>query len=75
IVRMIPGFDDSVIAGILQHHERWDGTGYPVGLERDGIHLFGRIIGLADAFDAIVTARPYQSAGSFSYAQSRIQEL
>jgi putative nucleotidyltransferase with HDIG domain len=75
IVRMIPGFDESVIAGIQQHHERWDGKGYPLGLEREGIHLFGRIIGLADAFDAIVTSRPYQNAGSFGYAKSRVQEL
>lgn len=75
IVRMIPGFDDNVIAGILQHHERWDGRGYPLGLAGERIHAFGRIIGLADAFDAIVTSRPYQTAGSFAYAMGRVEEL
>jgi len=75
IVRMIPGFGDDVIAGILQHHERWDGRGYPAGLAGDEIHPFGRIIGLADAFDAIVTSRPYQTAASFGYARGRVEEL
>jgi len=75
IVRMIPGFDENVIAGILQHHERWDGRGYPLGLEGSRIHPFGRIIGLADAFDAIVTSRPYQRGASFSYAMGRAEEL
>jgi putative nucleotidyltransferase with HDIG domain len=75
IVRMIPGFDENVIAGILQHHERWDGQGYPGGLAGEQIHLFGRIIGLADCFDAIVTSRPYSSAASFGHAMQRVEEL
>ncbi|GJM44300.1 MAG: hypothetical protein DHS20C21_11420 [Gemmatimonadota bacterium] len=75
IVRGIPGFDDDVIAGILQHHERFDGRGYPTGSSGEKIHIFGRIIGLADAFDAIVTSRPYSTAASFSFAMTRIEEL
>jgi len=75
IVRGIPGFDDHVISGILQHHERIDGKGYPEGRAGDKIHVFGRIIGLADAFDAIVTSRPYSTASSFSFAMTRIEEL
>lgn len=75
IVRMIPGFDDDVIQGILHHHERFDGKGYPTGQSGTDIHVFGRIIGLADAFDAIVTSRPYSNAGSFSFAMTRIEEL
>ncbi|MBZ0269819.1 HDOD domain-containing protein [bacterium] len=75
IVRMIPGFNDDVIAGILQHHERWDGKGYPAGTAGAKIHVFGRIIGLADTFDAIVTSRPYKTAASFSFAMTRIEEL
>ncbi len=75
IVRMIPGFDDDVIAGILQHHERMDGKGYPSRITGENIHVFGRIIGLADAFDAIVTSRPYSTAASFSFAMGRIEEL
>ncbi|MEZ5063893.1 MAG: HDOD domain-containing protein [bacterium] len=75
IVRMIPGFDDNVIAGILQHHERMDGKGYPGGIVGEKIHIFGRIIGLADAFDAIVTSRPYSHGSSFTFALTRIEEL
>lgn len=44
------------------HHERWDGTGYPRGLSRENIPLCGRIVALADAFDAMVSERPYKEA-------------
>jgi len=43
-----------------QHHERWDGTGYPQGLKGDDIHIFGRIVTLADVFDALSTERIYK---------------
>jgi putative nucleotidyltransferase with HDIG domain len=75
IVRMIPGLDENVIAGILEHHEKMDGKGYPRALKGDQIHIFGRIIGLADAFDAIVTSRPYAEGASYQFALSRIEEL
>ncbi len=42
------------------HHERWDGSGYPTGRVGEGIPLSGRIVGLADAFDAMTHTRPYQ---------------
>jgi HD-GYP domain-containing protein (c-di-GMP phosphodiesterase class II) len=41
------------------HHERWDGAGYPDGLAAEGIPLLGRIVAVADAFDAM-TDRPYR---------------
>lgn len=44
------------------HHERWDGTGYPRGLSRDEIPIFGRITALADVFDALATSRVYKKA-------------
>jgi response regulator RpfG family c-di-GMP phosphodiesterase len=44
------------------HHERWDGTGYPFGLAGDEIPLPGRICGICDVFDALVSARPYKEA-------------
>ena len=44
----------------LSHHEKWNGKGYPQGLSGDNIPLAGRIIGLADAFDAITSKRPYK---------------
>jgi HD-GYP domain-containing protein (c-di-GMP phosphodiesterase class II) len=45
---------------ILQHHERYDGTGYPQGLIGKEIHIYGRICSIADVFDALTTERPYR---------------
>ncbi|MDE2401031.1 MAG: response regulator [Burkholderiales bacterium] len=45
----------------LTHHERWDGTGYPQGLKGEQIPLFGRIVAIADVFDALMTRRPYKA--------------
>jgi len=44
----------------LSHHEKWNGKGYPQGLSGDNIPLVGRIVGLADAFDALTSKRPYK---------------
>jgi putative two-component system response regulator len=46
----------------LSHHERWDGSGYPLGLRGADIPLSGRIVALADVFDALTTVRPYKPA-------------
>lgn len=46
----------------LTHHERWDGKGYPMGLEGEAIPLAGRVVALVDAYDAMTTDRPYRSA-------------
>ena len=46
----------------LSHHEKWDGTGYPKGLKGEQIPLSGRIIAIADVFDALTTKRPYKQA-------------
>ena len=46
----------------LTHHERWDGTGYPLGLAREDIPLEGRITAVADVFDALSTKRSYKAA-------------
>jgi putative nucleotidyltransferase with HDIG domain len=46
--------------GILYHHERWDGSGYPGGLKGEAIPLDARILAVADAFDAMVSSRPYR---------------
>jgi len=44
----------------LQHHERYDGTGYPHGLVGEEIHIYGRIVALADVFDALSNVRVYK---------------
>ena len=46
----------------LMHHEKWDGSGYPKGRSGDEIPLVGRIVAIADVFDALTTVRPYKKA-------------
>jgi putative two-component system response regulator len=48
----------------LTHHEKWDGSGYPKGLAGEDIPLVGRIVALADVFDALTSERPYKKAWS-----------
>lgn len=52
----------SSYVGILHHHEKYDGTGYPMGVKAVKISLFGRIVSVADVYDAIVSDRPYRKA-------------
>lgn len=51
-----------ILGGVLHHHEKWDGTGYPKQLKGEAIPLFGRIIGVADTYDAMTSDRPYRKA-------------
>ena len=44
----------------LQHHEKWNGTGYPTGLKGTEIHIFGRLVAIADVFDALICKRVYK---------------
>ncbi len=48
--------------GVLHHHEKFDGTGYPTNISKDSISLIGRIIGIADVYDALISNRPYRTA-------------
>jgi HD-GYP domain-containing protein (c-di-GMP phosphodiesterase class II) len=50
----------ATLSGILFHHERFDGQGYPRGLEGENIPVFGRLISVADAYDAMTSDRPYR---------------
>ncbi|HEX3871952.1 MAG TPA: HD domain-containing phosphohydrolase [Pirellulales bacterium] len=58
----------------LSHHEKYNGTGYPFGLKADNIPLCGRIVALADVYDALTTARVYKPAYSHDVARSIILE-
>jgi putative nucleotidyltransferase with HDIG domain len=62
--RLVECFDDFVAAlpYVLHHHERWDGSGYPHGLEGRRIPLEARLLGVVDAFDAMTSRRAYRPA-------------
>ncbi|AWI55516.1 two-component system response regulator (plasmid) [Aquabacterium olei] len=55
------------------HHERWDGTGYPAGLQGEAIPIEARIVAVADVFDALTTARPYKKAWPVEEAVERLK--
>lgn len=71
IVRMAPNME-YVASLILAHHERWDGSGYPHGLQRDMIPFGSRILAVADAFSAITDDRPYRLSRT---TEEAIQEI
>lgn len=54
-------FPESIMLGVLQHHEKINGKGYPIGSSSEKIHSYAKIISVADIYDALVTERPYKS--------------
>ena len=63
----------SCLTGILYHHERYDGSGYPAGLKGEAIPLDARILGIVDAFAAMTVTRPYRAAFSFEEALEELK--
>jgi HD-GYP domain-containing protein (c-di-GMP phosphodiesterase class II) len=63
-----------VVPGVLYHHERYDGTGYPKGLSGDDIPLAGKIVMIADAFDAMTSKRTYREALDVNTAIAEIEK-
>jgi HD-GYP domain-containing protein (c-di-GMP phosphodiesterase class II) len=63
----------SELAAIIEHHERLDGNGYPLGLKGKQISIMGRIVAVADAFDAMTSNRPYRKALSIDEAFHRLR--
>lgn len=55
-----------------QHHERWDGKGYPLGLKGEEIHIYSRIVAISDVFDALLSKRPYKEEWSFEKTKRHI---
>ena len=73
ILEPIP-FLRKLIAGCHCHHEHWDGTGYPQGLAREQIPLLGRIISVADTYDAMTTNRAYRKALPHETAMAELEK-
>ncbi|MFB9991191.1 HD domain-containing phosphohydrolase [Deinococcus oregonensis] len=65
--------DEGVLQVIRAHHERWDGSGYPLGLRGQDIPLLARIFALADVYDALISERPYKQAWSAEQAQVELR--
>jgi HD-GYP domain-containing protein (c-di-GMP phosphodiesterase class II) len=74
ILEAVPLLKQMAGAGLM-HHENVDGSGYPDGLKGDQIPFLGRIVSVADAFDAMTTDRPYSKAMTFEAALSRLRFL
>ena len=72
IIREI-GFLDEALAGIMHHHERIDGRGYPMGLAGDEIPEFARVLAVADAFDCMTSTRSYRGARTVPEAISELR--
>jgi putative nucleotidyltransferase with HDIG domain len=73
VLRQVPGFE-RVSLLILHHHERFDGKGYPGGLKGEEIPIGSRIVAVIDAFDAMVSSRPYRQGLPFEDAERRLIE-
>ena len=65
---------NDIVPGVLYHHERIDGKGYPYGLMGGQIPLVGKIVGLADSFDAMTSKRTYRRAMTVEEAREEIEE-
>ena len=72
IIRHLPSLD-YVIPAVISHHERYDGRGYPRGLAGENIPLMGRMLCVADSFDAMVSKRSYKNAMSIDKALEIIE--
>ncbi|MBC6459297.1 HD-GYP domain-containing protein [Actinomadura sp. HBU206391] len=67
------GFLDEALAGIMHHHEKMNGRGYPMGLAGDEIPEFARVISVADAFDSMTSTRSYRDARSIDEAVAELR--
>ena len=73
VLRMLPGFERAAL-DILHHHENFDGKGYPAGLKETEIPVVSRIVSVIDAFDAMVSSRPYRKGLPYEEAVRRLRE-
>ncbi|HEX3454340.1 MAG TPA: HD-GYP domain-containing protein [Gaiellaceae bacterium] len=61
------------VPGVLYHHERWDGSGYPVGVEGEAIPAEARVLAVVDSFDAMTSDRPYRRAMTEQLAVAELE--
>ena len=71
VLKQIPGMERASLI-VLHHHEGFDGKGYPAGLQSGEIPIGSRIVSVIDAFDAMVSCRPYRSGLPFEEAERRL---
>ena len=72
VLAPVAAFYPELAEGVLSHHERWDGGGYPRGLQGESIPFAARVVTIADAFDAMTYTRRYQTAGSAEEASEKL---
>lgn len=73
VLRQVPGFEQASLL-VLHHHERYDGKGYPGGLKGEEIPMGSRIVCVIDAFDAMVSSRPYREGLPLQEAARRLTD-
>jgi HD-GYP domain-containing protein (c-di-GMP phosphodiesterase class II) len=71
VMRNVPGMERASLM-ILHHHESYDGKGYPAGLKDEEIPIGSRIVSVIDAFDAMVSSRPYRAGMPYAEAERRL---
>lgn len=71
-LKTLTSFDADVITGVRHHHEKFDGTGYPEGLNGEAIPLAARIIQLCDSIDAMLSDRPYRKALTVDHVRAEL---
>src|SRR5665213_2372565 len=74
VLEPLASFYPDLPKGVIAHHERWDGSGYPRGLKKKAIPLSARVVAIADTFDAITHSRRYRAGKSFEVGMAAIGE-
>ena len=75
ILKEKEGYSPAILLGVLQHHEKMNGRGYPLGVSSDKMHLFAKILSVVDIYDALVTERSYKKAFSQRDAVEMIMSM
>ncbi|AWB46879.1 diguanylate cyclase [Paenibacillus sp. CAA11] len=74
IVGAHPGIEEEIVLTVLHHHERWDGMGYPYNLRGEEIPFFSRVCAVVDAFDSMLSDRPYKKRKTIEDAKAELKK-